>query len=230
MEILNQIPFEFDGAALMSRAHIEPDSDDAKAFGELLDIARKAGRPKALFAEMFVDSRDGDNVTVNGVTFTSRMLRANLDKIERVFPYVATCGHEMDEVKLPPQEFLAEFWWDVIKASMLNSASEFLIAELKRRYLLGKTSSMNPGSGDVDVWPIEQQRPLFNLLGGVTQSIGVKLTDSFLMMPNKSVSGIRFPAEKDFRACQVCRREKCEGRSAPFDEDLWKSIHGSSQE
>jgi len=227
MQIISEIPFEFDEPALMARARIEPDSDDATLFRQLLEMARSAGRPKAMFAEMFVDERRGDDVMISGVRFTSRMLRANLDKVERVFPYVATCGHEMDDVQLPPGEFLAEFWWDIIKASMLGSANEFLSRELERRYLLGKTSSMNPGAGDADVWPIEQQRELFALLGGVTDGIGVRLTDSFLMMPNKSVSGIRFPAEKDFRACQVCRREKCEGRSAPFDEDMWKSIHGT---
>lgn len=230
MEIRKQIPFELDQAALLARAHIEPDSDDAKSFSQLVNVALEKGRPKALYAEMFVDSRNGDDVVINGITFTSRMLRANLDKVDRVFPYVATCGHEMDEVPLPPGEFLAGFWWDVIKASLLGSAIEFLNAELELRYLLGKTSSMNPGAGDADVWPIEQQGVLFALLGGVTPAIDVRLTDSFLMVPNKSVSGIRFPTEKDFRACQVCRREKCEGRSAPFDKAMWESIHGRPAE
>jgi len=85
---------------------------------------------------------------------------------------------------------------------------------------------MSPGSGDVDVWPIEQQRELFALFGGGAKDIGVELTDSYLMIPNKTVSGIRFPAGTDFRTCQVCRREICESRSAPFDRELWERIRG----
>jgi len=83
---------------------------------------------------------------------------------------------------------------------------------------------MNPGSGEVEVWPIEQQRELFSLFGDVRKQIGVELTDSFLMMPNKSVSGIQFPTETDFRTCQVCRRKNCPNRVAPFEQGLWKSI------
>jgi hypothetical protein len=85
---------------------------------------------------------------------------------------------------------------------------------------------MSPGSGDVDVWPIEQQKQLFGIFGDTQALIGVRLTDSCLMVPNKSVSGIRFPTEITFRACRLCHRENCRGRSAPFDEALWKEVHG----
>jgi hypothetical protein len=96
--------------------------------------------------------------------------------------------------------------------------------QMDRRYGLSKASVMHPGSGDASVWPIEQQRQLFSLLGDVTGLIGVELTDSFLMVPNKSVSGMRFPTEMDFRSCQLCHREKCPSRSAPFDPELWESV------
>ena len=88
---------------------------------------------------------------------------------------------------------------------------------------------MSPGSGDAVIWPIEQQRNLFALLGDGSQQIGVQLTDSCLMIPNKSVSGIRYPTEIDFHTCQVCHREDCPGRIAPFDEEQWK-IHQPERE
>ncbi len=65
--------------------------------------------------------------------------------------------------------------------------------------------------------PIEQQRGLFALLGDVEQAIGVRLTESFLMIPNKTTSGILFPTEADFRSCEVCHRENCPARHAPFN-------------
>lgn len=44
-------------------------------------------------------------------------------------------------------------------------------------------------------WPIQEQRKLFEIIGNTKDLIGVELTDSCLMLPIKSVSGIWFPAE-----------------------------------
>jgi hypothetical protein len=224
MEALTSIPFELDARALMKRLHIEPDTEDAQQFDDLVRQARHVARPKALFAESFVEAKGEDTVRIEGVTFTSRALRRNLDRAQRVFPFVATCGHELDRARQPSGDPLKEFWWETIKSDLLACARKYLDEYLNRKFLLGKTSTMSPGSGDVRVWPIEQQRELFALLGDVKGLIGVELTASFLMVPNKTVSGIRFPTAIDFRSCQVCRREGCPSRSAPFDKDLWESI------
>jgi hypothetical protein len=55
--------------------------------------------------------------------------------------------------------------------------------------------------------------------------IGVGLTESFLMMPNKTVSGLYFPTEKAIRTCQVCKRQDCPSRQAEFDLEAWEAIH-----
>ncbi|NLZ04053.1 MAG: vitamin B12 dependent methionine synthase [Phycisphaerae bacterium] len=221
MKKLIDIPFELNVVSIARTVHVEPDSPDGQTLRELIEQARQVARPKALYKEAFLDGKGADTVTVEGVTFTSRMLRANLDRVERVFPFVATCGHEMDTVTLPTGDLLAEFWWDAIKAVLLGAAIRHFSERLKQRFALGKTSSMSPGSGDVDVWPIEQQRELFALLGDVKGQIGVELTESFLMKPNKTVSGICFATEVDFHSCQVCRRKDCPSRSAAFDPALW---------
>jgi hypothetical protein len=208
----------------LERVHLRPGSEDAHEFEQLLHLARKIGKPKAIYTEAYVELSDDDSVSLNEIRFTSPMLRNNLTNIDRIFAYVATCGREMDQVTLVDANILAIFWWDAIKESLLVTASQYLSGLLERRYQLKKTASMNPGSGDVNVWPIEQQRELFALLGDVRGQIGVELTDSFLMIPNKTVSGILFPTERDFRTCQVCHRINCQNRRAPFDQALWESI------
>jgi hypothetical protein len=60
----------------------------------------------------------------------------------------------------------------------------------------------------------------------VESRIGVWLTESFFMVPTKSVSGIRFASERDFRSCQVCRRAECSHRAAAFDPALWEELQG----
>jgi hypothetical protein len=224
MEAITDIPFELDVEALFKRVHIKKGSEDAKEFTALANKVQEVGKPKALYKESFIEAKGEETVTIDRITFTSRALRRNLDKIERVFPYVATCGKEVDEIEIPQGDFLKEFWLDVIKATLLNVSRRHLSKLLDRRYKLGKTSTMSPGSADVTVWPIEQQGELFSLLGDVENLIGVRLTDSFLMLPIKSISGIRFATEIDFESCQLCHREKCDERRAPFNRELWESV------
>ena len=227
METLTQIAPALDTTALLARAHVAPDSEDAAAFTALIDRAREVGQPKALYAEAFVEGRGDDTIRIDGITFTSRVLRRKLATVERVFPYVATCGHEMDGVALPAGDALVQFWWDTIKAELLAAARAHVLAHLTDRFRLGQTVRMGPGSGDTEVWPIEQQRPLFALLGGVTPFIGVILTESCLMIPNKTVSGLLFPTEEDFQTCQVCHRDVCPNRRAPFDGAVWQALRDS---
>jgi len=224
MPILADIPFELDADALARQLHADREPDDARELAAMVEQARQTGRPKALYREVFIDARGGDTVTMGGVTFTSRVLRRNLDDVHRVFAYVATCGDELDGIGIDPGDFVRGYWLDAIKAELLRAARRHLGEHLDRTHALGRTSSMNPGSGDATVWPIEQQRLLFSLLGDVEASIGVRLTDSFLMVPNKSISGLHYPTQRDFRSCQLCHREDCPSRRAPFDHALWESM------
>jgi len=224
MEILAEIPFSLDADSLIKEAHLEPASEDADHLRALVDLATRVGRPKAAYTEAFVDHRDGDTVQLGGVTFTSRTLSKNLESVQRVFPLIATCGNEVAEGFPGKGDMLKEFWWDLIKTHLLSAANKCLSDHLHRRFRLGKTAIMRPGSGDASVWPIQQQRALFDLLGDVEKAIGVRLTQSFLMIPNKTTSGMLFPTEKDFRSCEVCHRDPCPSRAAPFNKRLWEEI------
>ena len=229
MEVLDHIRFELDLDTLSSKLHVDAGNRDEKDLRDLLNDVTPRVNPKAIYDVSYVEDRGYDTVAIGGVTFTSRVLRVNLDKVERVFPYVATCGRELDEIELEPDDLLKRFWLDTVKGIALGFAVGHLNRHLDGKYLLGKTATMNPGSADKDIWPIEQQKQLFSVLGDVEISIGVRLTDSFLMIPNKSLSGIRFPTELDFRSCQVCQRENCPSRQAPFDENLLESYHADAE-
>jgi hypothetical protein len=224
MKILTAIPFALDAEQLMADAHVDAGSGDAADFLSMVELAREVGRPKAAYAPSFITERDGDRVQIEEVWFQSRTLARNLESVERVFALVATCGHELDDAFPARGDMLKEFWWDLIKAHLLGAANQFLSEHVHRTFRLGKTAIMRPGSGDASVWPIEQQKDLFRLLDGVEEKLGVRLTESSLMIPNKTLSGILFPTETDFRSCEVCHRENCPSRHAPFNKELWEEI------
>ncbi len=182
---------------------------------ELVARSLEAARPKALAREAYVDSRSDSAVTIDGHVFTSRVLRQNLDGVERVFPFVATCGVELDAVEVDPSDLMASYCMDTIRMLALNTARRKLEQHLSTVYSTGQLSRMAPGS--LQDWPLQEQRPLFALLGNVEAQIGVKLTERMLMVPIKSVSGIYFPTEVRFESCLLCQRANCPGRRAPYD-------------
>ena len=195
-------------------------------FDELLARVREVGKPKAVYDICYVEEKADESVVLNGVRLTSKALRRNLDPVERVFPYVATCGTEADAIAPAEGDVVQEFWLWTMKEALLDVATEHLCGHLTDRYRMTHWASMDPGSGDADLWPIEQQKALFAVLGDVEARIGVRLTDSMLMVPTMSVSGVVFPTETEFASCQVCHREGCPRRTASFDEAVWREVCG----
>lgn len=217
--VLDRIPFHLDTATLQKKLRIKEGSRYVGDFDDMVRKAQDIGRPKALYKVALVESKADDHVVIDGIQFTSRVLRVNLEQAHRVFAYVATCGMELQHWADSLDDVLQRFWADTINETVLRSAIQALEEHLTERYHLGRTAVMNPGSlGD---WPLREQRPLFALLGDPSKTIGVQLTKSCLMVPAKSVSGIRFPTENGYANCQLCPREDCPGRRAPYDRDLY---------
>jgi hypothetical protein len=225
MVSFTEIPFALNTNQLFEYLRIKPGTDRAKEFGDLVSEVRKIGKPKALYKASFIDEKGEDTITLDGVTFTSLALRKNLDSIERVFPYVATCGTEIDDIEIGQGDLQKKIWISFLKGSLLQASMQFLREHLTKRYGVSNLSSMNPGSGDASVWPFEQQRELFSMCGDVEVFIGVRLTKSLVLVPDMSVAGILFPTEADFQSCQLCHRENCRFRRVPFDRELWESIN-----
>jgi len=223
MEVLNSIPFRLDTEEVLKRLRLRKENKEMERIvQELLDIVHPIAKPKAIYKVSYVDNKNGDSLYIDGVRFTSRVLRVNLDKVGRVFPYVATCGQELDEIAVPANDYMKYYCLDTIKEMALRSARSYLQDYLTRNYALGQMSRMYPGEGAAEDWPITQQKELFSIFGNVEDLIGVQLTKNFLMLPLKSSSGIYFPTEIRFESCQLCPREVCSERKAPYDPDLVK--------
>ena len=217
--VLDDIPFQLDRETLMRRVRVDEGSADLDDLHRLADQARTVARPKALYRVGFIDDRGDDYVVVDGVTFTSRILRVNLEQAHRVFLYVATCGAEIAAWADSLDDLFHQYWAEAIQVMALGCASQAMNRHIEECYRPGKTAFMSPGS--LGEWPLSQQRPLFASLGDVAGGIGVRLSDGLLMVPAKSVSGVRFPTEESFESCQLCPRQNCPGRRASYDDTLY---------
>lgn len=218
---LANIPFKIDSSMLLTKLHLDPEGADASRVREMLNEAEKIGLPKGVYDEVFIDKKGENYVVIGGIKFESRILRVNLEEAQRVFPYLVTAGIELMEWGKNFSDLLENYWADVIQELVLRSANLFLIGHIEENYHPGKTASMNPGS--LKDWPIQEQSGLFQLLAN--EKIAVRLTESSLMVPQKSVSGLRFPTKLSFENCKLCSRKECPGRRAPFDRELLEKFN-----
>ena len=217
--VLEDIGFQPNIEDLKRKLRVRDKGGWADRFARLLREAEAIARPRALYGVAYVDSRSEDSVVVEGITFNSRVLRVNLEKAHRVFPFLATCGSELHEWAAAQDDVLQRYYADEIAEAALRQTLSTLREHLNERYHLGRTSTMSPGS--LPDWPIQAQRPLFALFGEGAEHLGIRLTDSLLMVPSKSVSGIRFPTEQTFASCQLCPREGCPSRQAAYEPALY---------
>lgn len=198
------------------------EEEDIQLMLEKRAKALELARPKALYGLCDVGNIGEDSAVIDGTPFESEILAGNLREAgaHKVFAYVVTCGTEVDEWSHLEQDYFVALWLDMLKEMILGEARIQFIDRLRERYGFQKLASMSPGSGNLDTWPIAQQKPLFGLLGDVEGDIGVQLTDGFLMLPTKSVSGILYPSDAEFITCSLCRRENCQSRRAPYREPV----------
>ena len=218
--ILDKIPFKLDRDNLLKKLHVDPNGEYSAQLLSMIQDAEQIGKPKAIYTLSTVNSMAEECVTVDGVKLSSRVMQVNFADINRVFPYVVTCGIELHEWAANIEGMLEQYWADIIMEQALVVAIKYFLKHIKEKYRLGKFKAMNPGS--LEDWPISQQRELFQILGNVREAVGVELTDSCLMIPVKSASGIMFQTESNYENCLLCPREGCPNRRVKYNPELYE--------
>jgi len=196
--------------------------DEQEEIDALLAEAQAAARPKMVFQVSSIAEKGDDYVIIEGVKVVSPLMRKNFDGLNRVFPFVATCGAELEKwAEGYKDDFLAEYWCEEIRKMYLTHIHLAARPWMQKQYsLTGHFAAMNPGS--IQDWPLSGQLQLFGMLGRekVLEEAGVKLTDSMLMLPSKSNSGIIFESGKAYENCSRCPILRCPGRRAEPDADV----------
>ena len=225
MELLRNIPVEVSSEQVSRMLRL--DQTLAKQLdGEgLVRIAKSLVDPKAIYTIGYITDRKEDTTEIEETRLASRVLARNLEKVGRVFPYIITVGSALED-KASTHSIMQRLFLENAADIALTSARAHVERYLAKRYELGNVSHLGPGQLD---WPIQQQKELFSFFEDVETTIGVRLTQSFMMIPRKSISGIIFPKEATFIACQLCPRENCPSRQAAYSEELRKS-HGLDAE
>jgi len=187
-------------------------------FQGLLETAQSLISPKLLYKVGYVNHREKDRIDIEDVTFSSRVLSINLQKIGKVFPYLITIGRALEDRASSFSDLLEQYYLENIGDLALRSIKTYLESHIREKFGIKTLSSMSPGS--LEDWPITEQKPLFSLFRSELASTGIRLTEKMLMIPRKSISGILFPTEVTFSSCKLCPRKNCPARKALYDENL----------
>ena len=217
--IIRKLPFEINTQRVMKRLQVKPGTRFEKEFLTLKDQASAIAKPKGMYRTVAIQSKSDSGIGAEDITLTSRVLRVNLDQAHCLYPFLFTCGVELDAWVSDTKDILHRFWMDGILQSILFSAGKAFFDHIITLHDLGKTAEMSPG--EIEDWPLSEQNQLFSLLGDTQKAIGVHLTSGFMMHPVKSRSGVLYSTEEDFKSCMLCTQPKCPGRQAPYDKNLY---------
>ncbi|MFC2014962.1 hypothetical protein ACFLUP_03105 [Chloroflexota bacterium] len=213
--VLDDIPVSLDLAAVLKRLKLRKESERIREIIlELISTVGSLARPKVLYKVSQANSLNRKAFEIDGVEFASYVPTLNFEEGEQVFPYVATCGTEVDALKIPTSDLMKHFCLSVIKEMVLRSTSKYFEEYLVDHHELTQITRIGPGEA---LGPVAQQQQLFSVLGDVEKSIGVRLSPHNLMVPEKSSSGLFFETAIKLESCQLCPDTKCKGRSAPYD-------------
>ena len=166
-----------------------PPADITDEVGECVDESYKFIKSKICFDRFQFKLKDGI-LLPDGSVITEEYVVKNLKDADFIVMAVLTLGNDIDD-KISElfvrNDYMKAMIYDVIG----NVALEYMgkrfwqdLAKEAKDSKAGITQSLSPGTGG---WKdIKDQRIIFNNLG--TSSIGVQLTDTFMMKPVKSLS------------------------------------------
>ena len=220
--VLNDIPFQIEMTRLFEILSIKANNTFAREVAELVETATAIGKPKVVYRKAHIDSRGEDNIVVEGVTLKSTIVQVNTQETDTVFPFVATCGKELEDWS-NSVDGASRFYAEAIKESALDAAEQAFGIHIEEHYDPSPTSEMNPGS--IPDWRVKEQTSLFTILGDSVRDIEVSLSKSCMMYPEKSTSGIRYYAASKFVSCQLCQQPRCPTRETPYDAALLKKYY-----
>lgn len=224
----NDIPIRLDAKSLYHdlRKNRHDTDEDYLVFARMTEEAERVARPQFVFGAASVEKKGNDAVFIEKHIVNASLVRQNLETVHRVFPYVATCGMEIEKWAKPFTDFVERYWAEAIKNCVLDQCVQVMRETIKKQYHISEPlAQMNPGS--IPQWPLTEQRLIFDLFSDELTKMKVSLTESFLMIPSKSVSGFYFLSEHGFENCQLCPILRCPNRRAPFMKNDKTSRGGS---
>jgi len=161
----------------------------------------------------------GSSAFLDGsIVFESEVISGLLERSQKVALFVVTIGDHLEmmaESLAEDKRVLQSAVLEAAGSDAVEKAADHIYCKVEEYadchdFVISRRFS--PGYCD---WDIEQQRMVFQAVGD--DNSGVNLTDSCLMIPRKSISGIIGIGSTDtyvdkYNPCRTCAKHGCIGR------------------
>jgi hypothetical protein len=210
---------------IMSKERITPSGDPRSneslltAVDECLRIARHLAKPRVISAKKDVVATAKDSLTLEGpLPFSGTTVFSNVRGSIHAYLFLITIDADLEETAtmlMESGEQLHGYLLDRMGSFAVESLAEGFEDQLRRIYKdreMSVSMRLSPGYCD---WPIEEQFKLEKALD--FSRAGVRLTESCMMIPKKSISGLVGVGPKGLFSkkesqCVVCDNKECDYR------------------
>jgi len=183
---------------------------------KLLNEAESVCSIKAEYRIFPIESFDdrGKSILVNGLIFNvKKILFGQLKKAEKTAVFLCTAGPEIgirSRAAMKDGDLLTGYIYDVIGSEVVETATDLMQNNLKETMSAEGIKITNRYSPGYCGWDVAEQHKLFLLM--TDNYCGIKLNDSALMNPEKSVSGFIGIGENvryNPYTCRLCDMKDC---------------------
>ena len=191
------------------------------------DLAYKLLKPSYTYGLTAIEEASAQNIHLdNSVMFSSKIVSYVMTDCHYIAAYLATIGSGLEErVSALTKEgkMLEGVILDAIGSEATIQTSRLVqlaVKQIAQSKGLQATIKYSPGYCD---WDVSQQAELFKVVDPTI--LGVSLTPGFMMVPQKSVSGIIGLGKLDKRRAPPClaicdRRSVCTHKQVGWDPEI----------
>lgn len=169
---------------LSARLHV-PQSMVCDYYDRIIDLVRDISECKSVLLPVCFRISDRETVDFDFCTVHSNSLVHFLGESSQLILAVSTIGMGIERylTSFSTDSVAERFIADAVSSSFVEGVCDRTTEIISKKYNI-VTGRFSPGYGDLS---IEFQRPLLEVLNA-SRLLGITLTESFLMIPRKSVS------------------------------------------
>lgn len=205
---------------LLGYADRDPGDEMLEAVQQEIAETVRQVAPKVAYERVEIEHIEHDRVFLkNGVILEGNYAAEKLKNCSYIIATIATAGEKMDKIiheSFSTGDYVKGMINDFIGTCIVGYADKTFWNEMIKDIqgtTIGITSRISPGDTK---WPISEQVKIFELIDGT--SIGVNLSDTFMMTPMKSTSmvygfGEGIGITRADHVCSECSMQNCNFRS-----------------
>jgi hypothetical protein len=185
-------------------------------IAESITKCKSISRPACGYRILSINKEDTspESIAIGDIRFNcQKIVTTRLKDTDKIALFSCTIGSEMETYAsrcFAEGDAVKGHFADVVASAAVELITDLLhnhIAEIMCQLRLGVTNRFSPGYCG---WPVSEQNTLFSFFPD--GFCGIKVTDSSLMLPKKSTSGIIGigpAAKREPYTCNRCSQKEC---------------------